>query len=117
MHELPVTESILEIAVRHANENNARSVTRITVVLGSLSSIVDDSVLFYWPILSENTICDGAALEFKRITPEMQCESCDEVFQPGDLFELCPKCSCPNVKLIHGDEFFVDSIEITTSEE
>jgi hydrogenase nickel incorporation protein HypA/HybF len=57
MHELAVTESILEIALRHAQEHNARHITGLYLVLGQWASIVDDSVQFYWDIISVYRWC------------------------------------------------------------
>lgn len=76
MHELPVTESILSIALKHAQAAGAQRVTDIHIVLGKFSSIVDDSVQFYWDLISAGTICEGARLHFQRLTPRMQCQDC-----------------------------------------
>ena len=59
MHELAVTESILNIAVQHASQAGAVRVTDLNLVIGQLSSIFDDSVQFYWDMISEGTICAG----------------------------------------------------------
>ena len=67
MHELPVTESILENTLRHARGAKAVGVTDVYLVIGQLSSIIDDSVQFYWDMISEGTIAEGASLHFKRI--------------------------------------------------
>ena len=64
MHELPVTESIFDIAKRYGQQANANRITDVYIVIGQLSSIVDDSVQFYWDIITRDTICDGAALHF-----------------------------------------------------
>ena len=53
MHELSVTESILEITVRHAQDAGAIKVNDLYLVIGDLASIVDDSVQFYWEIISQ----------------------------------------------------------------
>ncbi|MCJ7724498.1 MAG: hydrogenase maturation nickel metallochaperone HypA, partial [Anaerolineales bacterium] len=67
MHELSVTQSVLEIALRHARQNNARRITDLYLVIGELASIVDDSVQFYWDMISKDTIAEGARLHFKRL--------------------------------------------------
>ncbi len=112
MHELAVTESILQIASEHASKAGAKNVTDIYLVLGRLSSIVDDSVQFYWDAISEGTICQGAQLHFERVPAKLACLDCGTNFElPGELIP-CPNCQGDHVKLVSGDEFRVDSIEI-----
>ena len=76
MHELAVTQSILDISLRHASEAGAKRITDINLVVGQFSSIVDDSVQFYWDIIAKETIAYGATLHFNRIPGEMTCGSC-----------------------------------------
>ena len=42
MHELPIAENIRNLAVKHAEKANAEKVTDIYIVIGQLSSVVDD---------------------------------------------------------------------------
>ena len=46
MHELAVTQSILEIALRHAERASARRILSINLVIGELTGFVDDSIQF-----------------------------------------------------------------------
>jgi len=78
MHELAITQSILEIAVRHAEAAHARQITELHIVIGALSSMIDDSVQFYWDIVSQNTVAEGANLNFHRIPAEMLCSNCSQ---------------------------------------
>lgn len=112
MHELAVTESILEIANRHATAAGATKITDIYITLGRLSSIVDDSVQFYWDIISKSTLSEGARLHFKRVPARMHCNDCAQDFEMKDELAPCPHCGSINLKLISGDEFWLDSIEI-----
>jgi hydrogenase nickel incorporation protein HypA/HybF len=112
MHELAVTESILKIALDNAQKAQAKRVTQINLVLGKLSSIVDDSVQFYWDFISEGTICQGASLHFERVPARFTCLDCSATYAlDGDLTP-CPACGSQRVKLVSGDEFRLDSIEI-----
>jgi hydrogenase nickel incorporation protein HypA/HybF len=113
MHELSVTESILQIALKHAQAAKAIHITDIYLVIGSLSSIVDDSVQFYWDHIAEGSIAEGAKLHFHRIPAELVCQECGLNYQPvpGEL--ICPDCSSSQVKIVRGDEFYMEAIEVS----
>ena len=112
MHELAVTENILNIAVRHAEKAQAVRVTDIHLVIGALSSIVDDSVQFYWDMLSENTICAGSKLHFQRQLGRIECLDCHTQYELIEDLSTCPSCGSCRIRFIQGEEFFLDSIEI-----
>ena len=114
MHELSVTESILEISLRHANNSNAKSITNIYLVIGQLASIIDDSVQFYWNIISKGTLADGAVLNFRRIPTTLACLDCNNQYLPGDDSLDCPKCKGHHVKILSGEEFYMEAIDIET---
>jgi hydrogenase nickel incorporation protein HypA/HybF len=111
MHELMVTESILEIALRNAEEAGAERITDIFLVIGELSSIVDDSVSFYWGIISEGTAAAGSSLHFKRIPAEFSCRDCGRQFGLQENL-LCPKCDSSQISVTAGREFFLESLEV-----
>lgn len=112
MHELSVTESILEIANRHAVQAGASHITGLHLVIGQLSSIIDDSVQFYWDIISRGTIAEGARLEFRRIPIEILCLDCNNRYAPDGLELACPACGGPRVKVVAGEEFFLEAIDV-----
>lgn len=112
MHELAVTESLLEITLRHAQNANARRVDNLYLVIGQLSSIIDDSVQFYWDIVAKDTIAEGARLNFRRIAIQMECRDCQQVFTPDDHQFDCPKCGSGQVRILAGEEFYLEAIDI-----
>ena len=92
MHELTITESLLEIALRHGEKANAKRITDIYLVIGELSSVIDDSVQFYWDIVAKDTPAEGANLHFQRKATEIQCLECEHTYQPIDYVMACPNC-------------------------
>jgi len=112
MHELPITENILEIALRHAKQANARKISTIYLAIGNLASIVDDSVQFYWDIVAKDTIAEGAILNFKRIPTTLQCQVCSLRFNPNEDDFSCPDCNSQNIKIVTGNEFYLDAIDV-----
>ncbi|HUE98538.1 MAG TPA: hydrogenase maturation nickel metallochaperone HypA [Anaerolineales bacterium] len=112
MHELSVTQSILDLALKHASKANASQITDIRVVMGALSTNVDDSVQFYWDIIAKGTLAEGAKLHFRRVPAEFQCMDCSQKYHPADAELICPCCESTRVRIIAGEEFYLDSIDI-----
>jgi hydrogenase nickel incorporation protein HypA/HybF len=112
MHELAVTESILNIAAKHAAKAQAKKVTDVHIVIGGLSSIVDESVQFYWEIICEDTLCANSHLHFKRIPARFRCLDCNHEFNIRNELTPCPQCGHTRVKIESGEEFYIESIEI-----
>jgi hydrogenase nickel incorporation protein HypA/HybF len=112
VHELSVTESILNTCLEFAKKEQAVKVTDIFLRIGALSSIVDDSVEFYWSFISKDTICANARLHFDRIPAKFHCQECQNEYSIETELSACPHCKSINVKLISGDEFQLTSIDI-----
>jgi hydrogenase nickel incorporation protein HypA/HybF len=113
MHELPVTEGILQVALEAADQVGARRITAINLVIGELASIVDDSVQFYFDFLSRETPAAGAVLHFKRESASglcLDCGFCFDVVPP--VMPFCPGCNSSRLQVSGGREFFVESIEV-----
>lgn len=112
MHELSITESLLEIALRHADSAGARRISDLYLVIGQLSSVVDESVQFYWDIIADGTIAEGANLHFERIPTKIKCLNCEHTFKPLDNKMSCPNCDSINIQILTGEEFFLEAINV-----
>lgn len=113
MHELAITEQIAKIANEHGVKNKASQITDLYLVIGELSTVIDDSVQFYWDLITENTLCEGAKLHFKRIPAVFRCRDCNKEYNldHGELTP-CPHCQSSSMDILQGKEFHLDSINI-----
>lgn len=116
MHELSVTEGLLSIINEEARKSGARRVAGINLVIGELACIIDESVQFYFDILSRGTLAEGAVLSFRKVPAEYQCRCCGHLFQKRTREYRCPICGGPSVILDRGREFYIDSIEVDSDE-
>ena len=113
MHELAVTQSILEIALRHAEKAGARRILSINLVIGELTGFVDGSIQFYFDFMSKDTPAQDAQLCFERIAARARCQECSiEYTPPNSRLWTCPECGALGGEVIAGREFSVASIEI-----
>lgn len=113
MHELPATQGMLDVALEAGAEAGAGRILEIHLVVGELTSIVDDSVQFYFDILAKGTPAEGAVLVFDRRPARAACRACGhraEVVPP--LAPTCPRCDSLQVEVTGGQEFRVESIEV-----
>lgn len=112
MHELSITQNVLNIAIEHAKRAGAQRITAINLVVGQLTGFVDDSIQFYFDMLSAETIAAGAKLVIRRIPAELRCRACGQVFLLGDHNWTCPNCSALGGEVLSGREFLIESIEV-----
>lgn len=113
MHELPVTRGILSVVLQAAAQANARRITAIDLVIGDFSSIVDDSVQFYFDILSRGTPAEGATLHFRREAAIATCWDCShQASVRAPLLSHCPACNSTRLQVSGGRAFYVHSMEV-----
>ena len=112
MHELPITESLLDLVLTHAARAEAERVTDVHVVVGELSGIASESVAFYWEIVSRDTAAEGSRLHFRHVPLQFECRECGSLFERrGEGFE-CPSCGAKRVRVAAGDDCRLEAIDV-----
>jgi len=114
VHELPITEDILKIALSHGEKNGAKRIVRINLVIGDLTDLIDEWVQRYFEYLAKDSIAAEAKLVIERVPITMMCAKCEKPFEVDKkkLDFTCPVCGQKSTELIKGREFTVKSIEI-----
>lgn len=112
MHELPITQGILDLVLDHAARAGAARVSAVHLVIGELSGYVDDAVRFCWDLVSEGTAAQGAVLQFRRVPLRLACQECDALFAPDGVSFACPACGAGATRVAGGREFLVESIDV-----
>ena len=112
MHEMALTESIVEIAVEAARRENAGRVRTIFVDVGALSHVEPEALSFCFDAVSAGTIAEGATLEIARVPGAGWCMDCAKTVSLDERFGPCPTCGGFHVEMTAGDEMRVRSIEV-----
>ncbi len=118
MHELSVTQALLKTVLDAAHQAGARRVRTVHVVVGALTGIVDDSVQFYFDLLSQGTLAEDARLCFQREPARGSCQRCGHTFAvTPPLTPMCPACGSSQLQVTGGTSFYVRSIEVEDDED
>ncbi len=112
MHELGITDQLLKLALRHAEGTGATRVTHLNLVIGEFSSVVDESIQFYWGMIAKGTIAEQAILHFERVPGTLRCRDCEREFRMHEFEGTCPGCGGSHIAVVDGDQFQLESIEI-----
>ena len=115
MHELQVTERILDIVVKHAETNSVQKVLSIQLRIGEMSDLEDEWIQKYFDYLSKDTVADGAKLRIERSPVVMQCDECAHSFEVNmkEIKEIqCPECDHKKCTLVSGREYYIKDMEV-----
>ncbi len=112
MHELPITQSLLDIVLDHASRVGASRVTDVHLVVGDLAGVSSDCVEFYWEIVSRETPAEGARLHFRRVPLQFECRECGVVFERSSEGFECPSCGAEQVHVVSGDDCRLEAIDV-----
>ena len=109
MHELSLTQNILDHASKHAGE---KQILRVNLLIGRFSDEREESIQFYWNDPAKDTLARDAELHFQRRGAEMKCLECGTIFHPEEEITLCPHCFGHRLKLLSGAGVRLDSIDV-----
>jgi len=112
LHELGITQSIVEIAEQTARQQLANKVLSVTVELGSLSGVVPEALEFCYEACSHGTLLEGSQLRIERIAARACCRVCHLEYPMDDLLACCPACGGFAGDLLCGEELRIKEMEI-----
>lgn len=109
MHELSITQSIIDLCLQHAGGQRVRS---LQVEIGRLSSLVPEAIEFCFEACSRGTPLEGARLAITRIPGRGTCLECGAETDLEELFAGCSRCGGYRIDITAGQEMRVTEIEI-----
>lgn len=108
MHELAITESVVDAVLERTGD---RKVTTVRLKIGRLAGVVPDAMRFCFDLVTAGTPLEGAVLEIEEPAGQARCRSCGDEFRLSDLVLLCP-CGSADVEVVAGRELLVSSVEV-----
>lgn len=114
MRELPATKYILKKTLLRTTDTTA--IKNIHLVMGELSELDQSLIQQHWQDLSKGTPAEHAQLHFRLHKAEVQCMACFSKYQPVNGKIHCPYCGSYGAKILSGEEFDLESIELEQEE-
>jgi hydrogenase nickel incorporation protein HypA/HybF len=109
MHEMALTQGVVETVCEHAA---GRRVHSVQLEVGALCAIVPDAMTFCFELAAQGTAADGARLDIDVHPGAAHCRSCDAHFELSDLILLCP-CGSADVEVLAGRDLKILSMEVS----
>jgi hydrogenase nickel incorporation protein HypA/HybF len=112
MHELSLTEGLIELVKDEAVKGNFARVKVVRLKLGALSHVSADALLFCFDAVSRGTLAEGAALQIINVPGEGWCMDCAKSVALSERFGACPDCGKHHVQMTAGDEMQLHELEV-----
>ena len=121
MHEMSITQAMLDLALEHSK---GQRITDVYLRVGRMSLVVPESVEFYFEHFSKDTLAEGARLHFETAPLEMTCLDCGRQADLSDLMNEQPRavmvqalaqgcqCGSKNLRVTGGTGFDMVSLEV-----
>lgn len=112
MHELAVTQSILEISLKAARERGATKIRAIRLSIGPFCGVIPECVQTYLDVLAKGTPAEGARIEAKLLPLRVRCRDCGKESEISRTHIACPACGSLRLERLSGRECTVESLEV-----
>ena len=112
MHELGITQSIVDIAEKTAREQNAEKVLSVTVEIGELSGVVAEAVEFCFEACIQQSFLEGSRLIIKRIPGLARCDECKTEVKIDNMTFSCECCGSYALQRLQGEELNIKEVEV-----
>lgn len=112
MHELAITEAVIELINREARDKGFKKVLGISLRVGEYSGIISECIREFFPIAARDSIARGAELEILSLPAAFRCLGCGYEGAVDRRDACCPRCRSREIRMVSGREFFVDSLKV-----
>ncbi len=100
MHELGITQGIIDRAREAAVANGARKVAGLYLVMTPAADFSQDSIEMYFEMLAgEDDLFKAATLHFEHKPVAATCLNCSDEFSTDAPHPICPQCGSMLVQL------------------
>ena len=112
MHELALTQGIIDIVESEAEKRGFERVIEIKLIVGEYSGIVPECLEEFFPLAAKGTRAEAARLAVEMLPASFRCAGCGYEGAVDRHEACCPACGSTAVKMTAGREFYVESLKV-----
>jgi hydrogenase nickel incorporation protein HypA/HybF len=112
MHEVGITQSLVEIAQENLHNSGYKKILSVTVAIGDLSGVVPEAVEFCYEAVTQGTALAGSQLIIDRIPGCKTCLECQIDFEADNQTFCCPKCGGGLLQIKAGTDLRITEMEV-----
>ena len=112
MHELAITEAIIDLINRQSREKGFSKVLGISLRGGEYSGIIPECLREFFPIAAKGGIAQEAELEIISLPAAFRCLGCGYQGEVDRKEASCPRCKSREIRMVSGREFYVESLKV-----
>lgn len=111
MHEMAITQNLLDMVLDFHARAGAGRVTAVHVAVGERANIVAEPMQLYWTILSTGSPAEGSHLHIRRIRARFECRDCGTRFELG-RGSRCQTCAGTRLRVVAGDDVKLETVDV-----
>lgn len=112
MHELSLAENILQQIEDAAQTQQFHRVKTVWLEIGELACVEQESLRFFFAVVTEDSIARQAKLEIIGITGQAVCNDCHRAILIAALHQACPHCGSYALQITQGNEMRIRELEV-----
>jgi len=112
MHEYSIVQALMEQVEMLAEENEAKSVSKVVVKIGVMSGVEPHLLEIAFDTFKEKSICESAEFVLNVQPLTILCLECDTRSELEDITYCCPQCESLKVDVVDGEDMFLMSLEM-----
>ncbi len=112
MHEMALSESIIQAIEAGAGQHGYGKVSLVRIEVGPLAGVECEALRFCFDAVSRGTIAEGATFDILETEATAWCLPCGKSVPVKQRFDPCPDCGSHQLQLQTGEELRIKELEV-----
>lgn len=112
MHEMALSESVLQRIEANARSDGFTRVIAVHLEIGELAGVDSEAMRFSFDAVTRGTLAEAARLEITSLPGEAWCMPCGHCVEIARRLDPCPHCGSHQLQVTGGTDMLLKSLEV-----